>query len=85
MTMSTTLVTQLEAALRDIAGVESRPSSLTIDYGPDGPESERGDDLAVRAWVERSTRSLVFAQGEARRRNGSLAATASAVFRRVGA
>ncbi|WP_425996372.1 hypothetical protein [Caulobacter sp. DWR1-3-2b1] len=82
--MSTTLVTQLEAALRDVAGVEARPSSLTIDYGSDGPEGERDDDLAVRAWVERSTRSLVFAQGEARRRNGAVAATASAVFRRAG-
>jgi acyl-coenzyme A thioesterase PaaI-like protein len=81
--MSTTLAAQLEAALRDIAGAETRPSSLTVDYGPDGPEGESGDDLAVRAWVERSTRSLVFAQGEARRRNGTLAAAASAVFRRV--
>ncbi len=79
--MSTPLVTQLEAALRDVAGVEARPSSLTIDYGSDGVD----DDLAVRAWVERSTRSLVFAQSEARRRNGTVAATASAVFRRVGA
>jgi len=79
--MSTTLAAQIEAVLRDIAGTDTRPSSLTIDYGPEGED----DDLAVRAWVERSTRSLVFAQGEARRRNGSLAATASAVFRRVGA
>ncbi len=79
--MSTTLAAQIEAALRDIAGADTRPSSLTIDYGPEGED----DGLAVRAWVERSTRSLVFAQGEARRRNGTLAAAASAVFRRVGA
>jgi acyl-coenzyme A thioesterase PaaI-like protein len=79
--MSTTLAAQIEAALRDIAGTDTRPSSLTIDYGPEGED----DGLAVRAWVERSTRSLVFAQGEARRRNGTLAAAASAVFRRVGA
>jgi acyl-coenzyme A thioesterase PaaI-like protein len=77
--MSTTLAAQLEAALRDVAGIESRPSSLTVDYGPDGED----DGAAVRAWVERSTRSLVFAQAEVRRRNGSLAAAASAVFRRV--
>ena len=77
--MSTTLAAQMEAALRDIAGTDTRPSSLTIDYGPDGED----DGLAVRAWVERSTRSLVFAQGEARRRNGTLAAAGSAVFRRV--
>lgn len=77
--MSTTLAAQMEAALRDVAGTDARPSSLTIDYGPDGEDA----GLAVRAWVERSTRSLVFAQGEARRRNGTLAAAASAVFRRV--
>ncbi len=78
--MSTPLAAQLEAALRDVAGAQTLPSSMTIDYGPDG----ENDDLAVRAWVERSTRSLVFAQGEARRRNGTLAAAVSAVFRRVG-
>ena len=77
--MSTSLAAALETALREIAGSESRPSSLTIDYGPEGPD----EDLDVRAWVERGTRSLVFAQAEARRRNGSLAAAASAVFRRV--
>jgi acyl-coenzyme A thioesterase PaaI-like protein len=79
--MSTTLAAQLETALREIAGSEARPSSLTVDYGPDGED----DGAAVRAWVERSTRSLVFAQAEVRRRNGTLAAAASAVFRRVGA
>ena len=79
--MSTTLAAQLEAALRDVAGGQARPSSLTVDYGPDGED----DGAAVRAWVERSTRSLVFAQAEVRRRNGTLAAAASAVFRRVGA
>lgn len=77
--MSTTLAAQLETALRDVAGLQARPSSLTVDYGPDGED----DGAAVRAWVERSTRSLVFAQAEIRRRNGSLAAAASAVFRRV--
>ena len=77
--MSTTLVTQLETALRDVAGVEARPASLTIDYGSEGQD----EDLLVRAWVERATRSLVFAQVEVRRRNGTLAAAGSAVFRRV--
>jgi hypothetical protein len=83
--MTASLAAQIEAALRDIAGAETRPSSLTIDYGPDASEADGDDGLAIRAWVERSTRSLVFAQGEARRRNGSLAAAGSAVFRRVGA
>lgn len=79
--MSMPLAAQMEAALRDVAGVGAHPSSLTIDYGPDG----ENEDLAVRAWIERATRSLVFTQGEARRRNGTLAAAGSAVFRRVGA
>ena len=78
--MTTTLAAQIETALCDVAGAEARPSSLTIDYGPDGDN----EGVALRAWVERSTRSLVFAQGEARRRDGSLAAAGSAVFRRVG-
>lgn len=81
--MSTTLAAQLEAALRDIAGAGSRPSSMTVDYGPDPDSQDEDDRAAVRAWVERSTRSLVFAQAEARRRNGTLAAAASAVFRRA--
>ena len=78
--MTTTLAAQMEAALCEIAGSDTRPSSLTIDYGPDGDN----EGMALRVWVERSTRSLAFAQGEARRRNGSLAAAGSAVFRRVG-
>jgi acyl-coenzyme A thioesterase PaaI-like protein len=79
--MTLSLAAQIEGALRDIAGADTRPSSMTIDYGADG---ESGD-IEVRAWVERATRSLVFAQVEARRRNGSLAASGSAVFRRLGA
>jgi acyl-coenzyme A thioesterase PaaI-like protein len=67
----------LEDALRDIAGPDAAPTSITIDYGvaarPDG----------VRAWIERSTRSLVFAQAEVRAADGALVAAASAVFRRV--
>jgi acyl-coenzyme A thioesterase PaaI-like protein len=81
--MTESLAAQIETALRDVAGAETRPSSLTIDYGPDGPEGGEDADLQARAWVERSTRSLVFAQAELRRRNGSLAAAGSAVFRRI--
>ena len=77
--MTASLATLIEAALRDAAGADTRPSSLTIDYGSEGQD----EDLLVRAWVERATRSLVFAQVEVRRRNGTLAAAGSAVFRRV--
>jgi hypothetical protein len=41
--------------------------------------------LQPKAWIERATRSLVFAQGELRGADGRLAASASAVFRRAGA
>jgi len=41
------------------------------------------DVSTSRAWIERSTRSLVFAQAEARTEDGNLVAAASAVFRRV--
>lgn len=77
--MTLPLAAQIEAALRDAAGADTQPSSLTIDYGAEGELT----DLEVRAWVERTTRSLVFAQLEVRRRNGTLAAAASAVFRRL--
>lgn len=75
MTASTAAL--LENALRDIAGPDALPTSITIDYAavaqPEG----------ARAWIERSTRSLVFAQAEARTGDGALVAAASAVFRRV--
>ena len=75
MTVSTAAL--LEDALRDIAGPDAHPASMTLDYG-----AAAGPGVA-RAWVERSTRSLVFAQAEARTDDGGLVAVASAVFRRV--
>ena len=77
--MSTSTAALLEDALREIAGPDAEPTSMTVDYGAsvaDGP-------LAGKAWVERSTRSLVFAQAEARDAEGNLVAAASAVFRKV--
>ena len=75
MTASTAAL--LENALRDIAGPDAAPTSITIDYGAAGPSGQ------ARAWVERSTRSLVFAQAEVRAADGALVAAASGVFRRV--
>jgi acyl-coenzyme A thioesterase PaaI-like protein len=75
MTASTSAL--LEAALRDIAGLDAQPASMTVDYG-----AAAGPGVA-RAWIERSTRSLVFAQAEARTDDGALVAIASAVFRRA--
>jgi acyl-coenzyme A thioesterase PaaI-like protein len=67
----------LEDALREIAGAGAEPTSITIDYGV------TGEAVAAKAWIERSTRSLIFAQAEARTEQGTMVAAASAVFRRV--
>lgn len=74
--MSST-VALLEDALREVAGPGAAPASLTIDY------VAAAEAVAAKAWVERSTRSLVFAQAEARTGDGNLVAAASAVFRRT--
>jgi len=75
MTASTAAL--LEEALRQIAGPDAAPTSMTVDYGA------AAQVAASKAWIERSTRSLVFAQAEARTEDGNLVATASAVFRRL--
>lgn len=77
--MIASIAAQLEDALREIAGADAQPTSMTVDYGA----VVAGGALAGKAWIERSTRSLVFAQAELRTEDGNLAAAASAVFRRV--
>jgi acyl-coenzyme A thioesterase PaaI-like protein len=67
----------LENALREIAGSDAEPTSMTVDYGV------AGQPTTAKAWIERSTRSLIFAQAEARTEQGTMVAAASAVFRRV--
>lgn len=67
----------LEDALRQAAGPDAEPTSMTVDYGAAAPA------FAAKAWIERSTKSLVFAQAEARTEQGTMVAAASAVFRRV--
>lgn len=86
--MTQPLTVQLEQALRQAAGADAAPVSVTIDYaGQDGAgqdgASHGGAGLSARGWVERATRSLVFAQAEARAADGTLAGAASGVFRRV--
>jgi acyl-coenzyme A thioesterase PaaI-like protein len=78
--MDTSLAAQLETVLRKAAGEGTALASMTVDYAGEAGAA----DLASKAWVERATRSLVFAQGELRRPDGGLAASASAVFRRAG-
>lgn len=77
--MDMSLAAQLETVLRKAAGEGTALASMTVDYA--GGAGEEG--LEPKAWVERGTRSLVFAQGELRRPDGALAASASAVFRRA--
>lgn len=79
--MSISTAALLEDALRKIAGPDAQPTSVTIDYGAASDAS--GEAPTSKAWIERSTRSLVFAQAEARTEDGNLIAAASAVFRRV--
>lgn len=77
--MDTSLAAQLETVLRKAAGEGAALASMTVDYAGEAGEAV----LESKGWVERATRSLVFAQGELRRPDGALAASASAVFRRA--
>jgi len=70
----------LEPALAEVAGEGAVAVSLTLDYADAGAP---GEAVVTEAWVERATRSLVFAHARlARRIDGALLAQASAVFRR---
>ena len=80
--MTTSIAALLEDALREIAGPDAEPTSMTVDYGV-AAEPVAAQSLVSKAWIERSTRSLVFAQAEARTVDGAMVAAASAVFRRV--
>lgn len=72
----------LEPVLAEAAGGDAIPVSLTLDYGA---PAEPGAALAVEAWIDRATRTLVFAHGRLTEASGGgLVATASAVFRRSG-
>ena len=75
------LVALAEPILLDIAGAERKPSlvSLNLDLAHDG---KAGDAVRVTAWVERATRTLVFAAAEIRLRSDeSLIAAAQAVIK----
>ena len=80
--MTTSTAALLEDALREIAGPDAEPTSMTVDYGV-AAEPVAAQSLVSKAWIERSTRSLVFAQAEALTVDGAMVAAASAVFRRV--
>ena len=69
----------LEAALLAAAGEGRKvaPVSFSVDYGA----ATAGRPTTLTTRLDRSTRSLVFASGEARLPDGRTAATASGVYR----
>lgn len=80
MTDISSLAGALQTALADAAGADGRavaPVSFTLDYGADGDLSQ----ARLSARVDRATRSLVFAHGEAVLADGRRVASASGVFR----
>ncbi|MES2722246.1 MAG: hotdog domain-containing protein [Pseudomonadota bacterium] len=72
----------LEPLLAGAAGVGAEPVSLTLDYGR---VPSAGDPVTAEAWIDRATRTLVFAHGRLTTANGDLVASGSAVFRRQAA
>ena len=72
----------LEPALARASGEDVVAVSLTLDYG--APVAA-GEAVTVEAWIDRATRTLVFAHGRVMKAAGALAARGSAVFRRVAA
>lgn len=79
MTGSPTLTTRLQDAIAAAAGADGRAVaavSFSIDFGAQGPGA-----AAISARIDRATKSLVFASGEARLPDGRTAATASGVYR----
>lgn len=70
----------LQPMLAKAAGVGSLPVSLTLDFGAALIESQA---VSVEAWVDRATRSLIFAHGRVLGVSGDLIASGSAIFRRA--
>lgn len=70
----------LQPLLAEAAGADAHPVSLTLDYGA---PATAGAAMALEAWIDRATRTLVFAHGRLLTPAGEVAASGSAVFRRV--
>lgn len=71
----------LEAAFAEMLGAAAAPVSMTLDYGA---PLEAGEMVRLEAQVDRQTRTLAFAHARiVRTRDEAVAATASAVYRRV--
>ncbi len=72
----------LQPILSQAAGEGAEPVSLTVDYGA---AVAAGEPVKVEAWVDRATRTLVFAHARIFAGSGVMAASGSAVFRRESA
>ena len=70
----------LQPLLAEAAGADTQTVSLTLDYGV-APQVHA--PVTLEAWVDRATRTLVFAHGRLLTATGEVAASGSAVFRRV--
>lgn len=70
----------MEPALAEAAGADASPVSLTLDYGAAAPA---GEAVRVEAWIDRATRSLIFAHGRVvRSADEAVVMMGSAIFRR---
>ena len=70
----------LQPLLAQAVGPGSLPVSLTLDFSV---ALIAGQAVSVEAWVDRATRSLIFAHGRVLARSGDLIASGSAIFRRA--
>lgn len=69
----------IEPLLRRLAGAGCALVSLALDYGA---AAKPGEQVVAEAWVDRLTRTLVFAHGRLIGPGGAVVAVASAVLRR---
>ena len=72
----------LQPVLAEAVGADAQSVSLTLDYGA---PVIAGEGVSVEAWIDRATRTLVFAHARILTGSGALAASGSAVFRREAA
>ncbi|MDB5445604.1 MAG: hypothetical protein JWQ97_921 [Phenylobacterium sp.] len=68
----------LEPLFLELGGAGAGLVSLTIDYGA---ASATGGALSAEAWIDRATRTLVFAHGRIVDAGGGLLAAGSAVLK----
>lgn len=68
----------LEPLLLAVGGPGATLLSVTFDYGPAGAAA---GPAVAEAWIERATRSLVFAHGRLVGPDGAARVTCSAVLR----